>query len=298
VNSLPSAILNSIDVHVVVINHQGFIQFVNQAWENFFLSNGGDDDVDWSSLNYIDICKQAAKQGDKISSSIVKGLASVMNAQSDSFECEYPCHSPTESRWYVLRAAPLTNMSSQYVITHQNVTRNKLVETRAKQLSIEDPLTSLYNRRGLEMCFEEAFQYTTRYRSSMSFVIFDVDNFKSLNDSLGHQVGDDCLVNIAGIIRRYTRRPTDIAARIGGDEFVVVFSQMTKDKVLRAVNNIKNDVEHLLEATEQYAGVTVSAGIAFFTSGSTVFNKEMLYDRADKALYQAKKQRNHIAVFN
>ncbi len=292
--SLSDAILDSIDVHVVVIDCDGLIQFVNEAWKNFFTENGGKESIDWQGFNYLNICQQAALQGDSDANNIVQGLDNVIASHMDYFEYEYPCHSLTDERWYILRVTPLAQVTNRYLITHQNVTRNKLIEEKATKLSIEDPLTSLYNRRGLDLCFTEEFDRAIRYRTSLSFAILDVDYFKALNDSLGHKIGDQCLIDVANIIRRYTRRPTDIAARIGGDEFVIVFSQMTKDKVLRAVNAIKSDVESLSVSKD----LTVSIGVALFMPDSESYSKDDLYERADKALYLAKKHRNHIVIYN
>lgn len=296
-NKTSNAILDSLDAHIVVIDEKGLIQYANQAWREFAIENGGDQRTDWSQFNYLSVCHAAAEDGDQDSINVENGLNAVIENKVSFFIHEYPCHASKEDRWYLLRAVPLKNTPNRFVISHQNITRNKLVEKKAEKLSLEDPLTGLYNRRGLDMFAAEEFARALRHQTEISIVIIDIDHFKFYNDYFGHQAGDQCLVNIAKIIQHHARRPGDVVARIGGDEFVLVLANTSKDQSFRIADAIKQHVYNLeMNLPDHQKRVTISAGISSLVPNSNSNLEELMYKEADTALYSAKKDRNTIRL--
>jgi diguanylate cyclase (GGDEF)-like protein len=289
------AVLDSLDMHITVIDGNGEIRYVNQAWKDFAKNNGMDKPVDWCTFNYLSICRNAANDDD-YSLAIAEGIQSVIDSDTVVFEYEYPCHSPIAKRWYSLRVSPLKDVPNLFVVCHQNITRNKVNEKQAKRLSEEDPLTGLYNRRGLDASIQKELARAVRYQVEMSFVLMDIDHFKVFNDCFGHQAGDRCLLAIADIIKKYTRRPSDIAARIGGDEFVLIFSKTPREKVLFLVDAIKRSVYDLNLKNDSGHRITISAGISLLIPDANHDYQEIIYQQADAALYHAKKERNCISV--
>ncbi len=285
------AVLDSLDTHVAVIDSKGFIRYVNKAWVEFGLNNGICPDVNWLGVNYLSVCTSAANDGDVCSLTVSNGLRSVIDHKSSTFSCEYPCHSSTEERWYLFRVVPLYHEVNRFVISHQNITPNKLVERQAERLSLEDPLTGLYNRRGLDV-----FARAIRYQTAISIIIIDIDHFKEFNDTYGHHKGDQCLNSIAGVIQHYARRPGDIAARIGGDEFVLVLSQTSKEHAIDIAYGIKESVYTLAMMISNQQRVTVSAGITTLIPTPASDYHYLIYQQADTALYIAKKKRNSVFV--
>ncbi len=163
----------------------------------------------------------------------------------------------------------------------------------------EDPLTGLFNRRGLDRSLNLLLPYSIRNKDKVAMLIIDIDNFKKYNDSFGHPQGDKCLKYVAGIIAKTARRSTDIAARIGGEEFIV-FIHGTKDlEPVQLAEKIRSNIEALQIAHSPSLGksvVTVSVGVAAMVPENMECVTE-LYKRADKALYKAKKSGRNIVVF-
>ena len=158
-----------------------------------------------------------------------------------------------------------------------------------------DHLTTLSNKIAGN-CKIDDLLISSRFPVFLS--IFDVDNFKRLNDIYGHLIGDEVLVEIAKSIKKYIRE-NEIACRFGGDEFVVAFSNRNEDEVLKILENIKKDVIAISEKYNQ-AKMSVSMGLSYGVGpgagGSTTY--EDLMKNADKALYHVKKNgKNAIHVF-
>jgi diguanylate cyclase (GGDEF)-like protein len=290
-----NSILNSLDTHIAVINHEGRICYVNEAWKRFAVDNGMQNkDMCWEDYNYLSICQHAANADDADDDAchVLDGLQQVLNGKRESFEYEYPCHSPTARRWYVFKTAPLKQKPGCFLISHDNSTKNKLQLQQTEQLSIEDYLTKLYNRRGLETLAEKEFSRAKRDKSEISLMVFDVDNFKLFNDYFGHVAGDLCLKRIAAVIKAYARRPGDIAARIGGDEFVLVLSKVSQKQAVAIMESISRKIQQLNLIITAGQQVTISAGCSTAIPTCAKSDLQTLYYNADQELYVAKHQRS------
>ncbi len=162
---------------------------------------------------------------------------------------------------------------------------NTIIHRRIQELSISDHLTGLYNRRYLSIRLEEEWSRCLRYHEPMSIILADLDDFKSVNDTYGHDRGDEILRNV-GIILRKLARKEDVVARYGGEEFVVVFSNMGSEEATSKADAIREAVKDCkyLWTNEE---ITVSVGVATFPE-IRIENAEELLQRADKAMYMAK----------
>lgn len=167
---------------------------------------------------------------------------------------------------------------------------------RIHQLSFHDSLTGLFNRRHFDAVFKNELDHAMRNGSHFGFILLDVDFFKRYNDTLGHPAGDLVLATVAQAMREMLKRPGDMAFRIGGEEFAV----LTKGKGPEQIAAFTNSIREVIEAkafdfpASPFGRVTVSAGffVAAPGSGETVGE---IYQRADKALYQAKQAgRNRV----
>lgn len=161
------------------------------------------------------------------------------------------------------------------------------------QLSVTDPLTGLLNRRYIETRLAEEISRSDRHSYPMSFMMLDVDDFKSYNDRFGHPAGDEALKLVGHIIRDMVRG-ADVAARYGGEEFAVLLPQTTADECEVIAERLRQKIE---EAAFPNRPVTVSIGIASCcpTPSSSMGD---LIKAADKALYRAKqKGRNNVQSF-
>lgn len=155
-----------------------------------------------------------------------------------------------------------------------------------------DDLTGLYNRRFIINRLNDEIKLSNRYRENLSIIILDIDNFKEINDSLGHLVGDKILVQTAKVIEK-SLRDTDYVGRIGGEEFIVILPKTDLEQAYLCAERIrKNIFEHKYK--DYNKKVSISGGISCYDYKQTV---EEIMRNADSLLYKAKNRgRNQIAV--
>ncbi len=172
----------------------------------------------------------------------------------------------------------------------------ELLEICADQESrlMIDSLTAVHSRYAYERRLQEEFQRWRRHAQPLTFSMWDIDFFKKINDSYGHDAGDRLLRGVADILGR-RKRAEDFLARIGGEEFVLLLPMTKLDWALPMADKLRAAIE---TAAFRHQGkavpVTISCGLTEFRDGDT---PESVYERADRALYQAKEQgRNRCVV--
>ena len=167
-----------------------------------------------------------------------------------------------------------------------------------KRISITDALTGFLNRRYFQERMIEEIERSKRHNVSMSLAIMDLDDFKMLNDTYGHQAGDEALKAIARCVHR-SIRTIDVAARYGGEEFTIILPQTAKDEALMIAERICQEIAGLTvshQLLEGYEQLTVSIGLATFPNDAQT--PESLLRCADIALYAAKGQgKNRVVAF-
>ena len=149
-----------------------------------------------------------------------------------------------------------------------------------------DALTQLWNRRYFYEYAGRALSGPTLGNTAFCLLMIDLDNFKCVNDTRGHQAGDEVLIELATILKQHTR-PADITARMGGDEFALLLPSISFGTGIDIAERIRQAVENRLAAY----GATVSIGVAYNKDAVSV---DRLISIADQALYQAKSSRNLV----
>ncbi|MEH6508373.1 diguanylate cyclase [Halopseudomonas aestusnigri] len=184
-----------------------------------------------------------------------------------------------------------------YDVTGVAVNKRQLesANTKLQELALRDGLTGLLNRRYWESCLEREFARHQRYDSPVSLVIFDIDHFKRVNDTYGHQTGDEVIRSVAEITSRLARE-TDFAGRYGGEEFVVLLPGTHLDGAAQFAERLRQAVEQqVLDYQGSPLSYTISLGVA--TISDDMANYQILLERADKALYASKEQgRNRVTL--
>lgn len=163
-----------------------------------------------------------------------------------------------------------------------------------------DPMTGLLNRRGLDRKLGEIWPYCERQNTEIAVIMLDIDYFKSYNDTFGHPEGDECIKSIAGAISEEVRRKTDLAARVGGEEFLIMLTGIDSAGALRWTASLKKHIEGLKikHAPGNFLPyVSVSMGLATGEASPTK-NIHAFTDEADKALYHAKQNGRACVSFN
>ena len=168
--------------------------------------------------------------------------------------------------------------------------KNALLERslqKVEELAATDPLTGLYNRRHFAKVLEQLFAEAQRYGKDMSCVMIDLDKYKQLNDSLGHQMGDEILIMAGKVIGANMRR-MDVAARYGGDEFVLLLPQASAADAAAVAQRIRQEFKPASAALLKRAeGLSMSIGIGSI-SGNHPAHADQLVRLADQALYHSK----------
>ena len=228
-------------------------------------------------------------------------------AQSDSF-ISFPIVSGSK-RFGVLNITDRTNgysfntndltwlrLLSPYVIAALEKIELKEKAHRFQLMAITDPLTGLLNRRYLEERFNQEIERSKRYQFPLSFVMMDIDSFKSFNDTYGHQAGDEILRETADCIRKSLRN-FDVPARYGGEEFIVVLPETDVTSATVLAERLRKAVETHFVGSPTQRQVTVSIGVSSLSK--TLQNRQQVIRAADQALYAAKKRgKNCVVVYN
>ena len=166
----------------------------------------------------------------------------------------------------------------------------KKQQDQLKKMALYDQLTGIYNRHYLMETANLKIAKSFRHDYPISLVVVDIDHFKSINDNNGHDVGDKVLVEVSKLFNQTTRKE-DIAARFGGEEFVLLLDHCDKKSAQTKVESIRKEVEKL---EPESLKVTASFGVAELQSGEAL---DALIKRADDALYEAKQTgRNKVVV--
>ena len=169
-----------------------------------------------------------------------------------------------------------------------------------KKLSIIDPLTQCFNRGYLMKNLSKEIKRSIRYKNNLYIVMSDIDHFKNINDSYGHQAGDLVLKEFANLIMKNFRYEIDWLARYGGEEFIIVLPETGRDGAWQAAERLRKKVsEMIIPVKEEKIQITASFGISGFEGHNSVANisANALIEEADKCLYQAKREgRNRVIL--
>lgn len=410
---LSYATLESSADHIAVLDQHANIIMVNMAWQNFGYENDSENSkIDWIGQNYLKICALAQPPSDDGARDVHQGLKSVLSGQVDQFEYEYPCHSPTKERWFLLRAVPLQYKGGGILVSHTNITEMKLIqreltlalssfdttdaivitdantkiirvneaftnitgysnqqsvgntpamlqsgrhhktfyknmwaelvknsvwegeiwnrrrsgetypeylkiktvrndlneitnyiasfsdisaqkqaEEKIHRLAFYDPLTDLPNKVLLLERLEQALNRSSMVNQVSSIILIDLDNFKLINDSLGHAVGDEILCGVASRLKSEIRQ-VDSAARVNGDEFAILISEIPGSiskatEVITAITEkILNSIKEPFWIQNKQINISARAGIDIFPiKNDKVAN---IIKRAYNALHRTK----------
>jgi diguanylate cyclase len=180
----------------------------------------------------------------------------------------------------------LQGMRQQADITQTQIAKLHEELDRVSVQARHDPLTGALNRRGLEEALEKEISIFRRKEASLSVALLDIDNFKALNDSLGHAMGDTALTHLAQVARE-CMRPQDTLARFGGEEFVILLPDTPLEKGVEAMTRLQRELtKRFFMAGTDKVLITFSAGVAQVAVDEPGMDA---IRRADQAMYLAKR---------
>jgi len=209
------------------------------------------------------------------------------------------CYGGKEHYFSVYAKEIYEDNTMHMMVTLNDITEMYTIRHKFEDLSMQDALTDIYNRRYFNVMFPQELNRAKRTHESFCFAIMDVDNFKLYNDNYGHDAGDEALQKITAKITELTQRSNEFFFRLGGEEFGFICSAYTKEETFAHLQNICKEVqnlkiEHLYN--ENYGVLTISIGVCYLED-AILGEVKQIYKSADNALYRAKETgRNKVVL--
>lgn len=225
--------------------------------------------------------------------SFEKDFEKLKEGKESYIETETTITSPQDNSTYYVRQYTHKISDSKFMVFALDVTDEKLREESLSQLANTDSLSSLLTRRAMENNLEKLIHTCDKTAETLFMLMFDIDNFKKVNDSYGHDIGDQALILVAYTIKE--RMIDCLASRWGGEEFLVAVRCSGKDEVISLANDILEEIaqKEIMVGKRTHFSVTVSCGIAPLYG--TDYGKAITY--ADRALYVAKGEGKNCVRF-
>ncbi|MED0871920.1 GGDEF domain-containing protein [Bacillus mobilis] len=193
---------------------------------------------------------------------------------------------------FLLRATPLPEDLSRFIVKCTEITELDGIYQEQERLAMIDSLTEIYNRLKFQQILEAEWDNAMRNDEKIALILFDIDNFKTVNDTYGHDFGDLALIQLAELMKSKVEQQ-HVFARWGGEEFIILVTNTVEKEAFQVAESLRFFIE-----TKQFSGIsklTASFGVALYEQGIT---REELMQRADIALYEAKKNgKNQVCVY-
>ena len=203
--------------------------------------------------------------------------------------------------WVKLEGNPINKDVDEPLIlwSFLDITKEVYYRKELERLASTDPMTQLYNRRYFSELATTVVKLAKRSGLVYSIIMVDIDNFKRINDTYGHAVGDEVIVALAKAIK-YNSRESDIVSRWGGEEFIVLLPQTDMKGAMVIAEKLRENVQnlHVVTPSEEKLSFTISLGVASVDMDACCHLEELI-NNADKALYIAKGNgRNRVELYN
>ncbi len=276
--------------NIIIVTNKELITNVNKKFLDFFAVNNFDDFIH-SKKNIFDFFEeefgfitkeQIIKQDSWIK--YIKELHEIDRIVKIK-------NSDKEERIFAINVDYYENEDNCYVFSLTDITKFKEKTNLLEYQASHDKLTGLFNRNRFDEIYSKEIKRAKRYKNELSMILFDIDDFKLINDSHGHQVGDEVLKEISKITNTNVRE-TDITVRWGGEEFLVLLPQTNLAGAITVAQKIKNSIFEN-EITQKNLRLTASFGVVQMNEND---DEHSFMVRCDKFLYQAKKNGKNIVI--
>lgn len=286
--SAAMAILDALAAHAAILDSNGLVVATNRAWVAFANEHPSDPWRPDVGRNYLEACEQAARSGSGEATAVADAVRSVLAGTQVRFHVDYPSSTRDDDLWFSLRVSALAVEGGGAVVTHNDITGRKRAEMKLAHQALHDPLTALPNRTLFLDRLSLGLARMERSQAAVAVLFLDLDEFKVVNDSLGHDVGDQLLVAVANRLRA-ALRPGDTAARYGGDEFTVLCEGITSESdAVVIAERVSAAIGRPFSLDDAETVLTSSIGIAIASGDED--RPENLIHEADTAMYRAKKR--------
>lgn len=290
-------ILDNLYDGIFFVDKDGYITY----WNKGSASLTGYSATDVVGRNYCDIFKPLDKHGNNLCEISTCPIRRVLESSRLTEVEAYVSHKEGHLLPISIRVAPVREVDRQFVVAveiHSSSSPRYAMRQRLEELqemAMHDPLTGIANRRFVEINLVARLEELKRYGFPFAILFTDVDNFKQINDTYGHSVGDRILKMVSATLA-HSLRSFDIIGRWGGEEFVTLLVNVKQEDLFVLSDRLRRLVEKSLLTIEngETIGVTVSIGASVARTEDTV---ETLVGRADKLMFESKwRGRNLVSI--
>ena len=264
---------------VMITNKSGVIEYVNSRYTQI---------TGYSRADMIGTTARLLEFSDALDSE-QRGMRECINSGEIWTVTMRGARKNGEQFWQAVSASPVLNESgliTHIVVSVEDTSQQRAIHAQMEQLAFYDPLTGLENRRLFKDRLEQSIKQVRRSKGVMALLFIDLDGFKFVNDSFGHDVGDELLVEVAKRLKQCVREE-DIVARLGGDEFTVILSNLNDSKSASSVAaKIIKSLQFPITVEDHELNISGSIGITIAPTDSMDANELMRH--ADLAMYRAK----------
>ena len=200
--------------------------------------------------------------------------------------------SDRDGKYFLQTFSPMKDSDGNIIavnVISKNITKLKEIEEKLRTLSFTDELTGLYNRRGFFALAEQQVKLANRDNRERFLISADFDNFKAINDNMGHKTGDMALIETAVILKE-SFRDSDIIARIGGDEFAVLLIGNPPTNINKLIARLRSNMDSYKTKTKKQYKLSLSIGAVFYNPENP-HSVDAMLSKADKLMYEEKKRK-------
>ncbi len=283
-------VFDSANCGMAILNLDGSLVKSNNAFYDLF----GYSETDMRSINFYRLIDSNDLN------LLQEHMQQLIEHRISSHQSEQLCYQKNGDNLWILSTLSLISDQEEkplyFIVQIQNITPQKKAEERLRHMAYHDPLTGLANRNKLEQFVHHILASSRRHQQSFALLFLDLDRFKNINDTIGHEAGDALLQVIAERLRS-TVRNTDLVARLGGDEFVLVITDVKRtESVALIAQKILDTVIQAIVIKGQEIYITTSIGISLYPYDGQ--NMQTLMKNADLALYRSKEHgRNNYQFY-
>ena len=290
---LVEAVLDALPSPTVLLAPDGRVLLTNSVWRDAATFLGDDRFRIGVGDDYFALARLV--RDDAATDAMIEAVKALSRGETDQVAADYALPHADGTRWYHLQVSRV-DQAGHVVVTHTDITGRVEAEQAALFRAHHDPLTELPNRARLHELIDAELRRPGR--SAVTVLFLDVDGFKEVNDSLGHEVGDDLLRQLSERLTGRTR-VDDTVGRLGGDEFVVLCPDCDADGAVALAQRFQSSFDRPFDLGGRVARLTASIGVATAAAGDTGVRSTDLVRDADLAMYAAKAAgRNGVRAFS
>jgi diguanylate cyclase (GGDEF)-like protein len=285
---------SSLDVHenIMIVSSNEEVKYINKAGLRFF---GFDSFSDFKKSHKYSIdtlfiedegCINRYSLGKKWLSVIYDGKSKIKRR---TIKVKLYSHIDNMEQYFYIKVSRLPK--DEFLLSFCNINNIEIEKNNLRKQADYDLLTQIYSRVKFNEVFPRAIDKALGFNETFSLILFDIDHFKSINDTQGHDVGDKILFELARIVNMQIRK-TDIFARWGGEEFIILL----KSSNIKQANKIANELRQYIQSHNfpHSLKITCSFGVTEFKASDTQIG---IFKRVDEALYEAKESgRNRVVA--